>query len=110
MKRTTSLTAITGAFVAATTMVSSPTTAWAHGGNTDLTAIHACVQQSSNQVRIVGVTGACTNSETAVHWSVAGPQGTQGVKGEQGIQGIQGLKGDKGDKGIQGEKIGRAHV
>lgn len=61
--------------------------AYAHDGNFDPAVIHACVQKSSNQVRIVGVTGSCTNAEVALHWSIAGPQGAQGPQGLQGPPG-----------------------
>ena len=110
MNRTNSVAAITGAFLVTAVMASYPTTASAHGGNADPSVIHACVQQSSNQVRIVGANGACTNAETAVHWGLIGQQGTQGVKGDQGTQGIQGIQGaqgvngDKGEQGIQGSQ------
>jgi len=66
--------------------------------------IYACVQNGSQQVRIVGAADACRSTETRVVWNVVGPQGAKGDKGDKGDQGIQGLKGDKGDQGIQGPK------
>lgn len=67
-----------------------PATTYAHNGNSDPNAVHACVQKSSNQVRIVGVDGSCTNSETAVHWSIVGPQGPVGPTGATGATGSGG--------------------
>ena len=107
MKPTRALIYFGGALVTSAITLMLPATAAAHGGNIDPNVIHACVQQSSNQVRIVGVNGSCTNSEIPAHWGIIGPKGAQGEKGDQGIQGIQGIqgvKGDKGDQGIQGVK------
>jgi hypothetical protein len=70
---------------------------YAHDGNSNPTAIHACVQKSSNQVRIVGVTGSCTNAEVAAHWSITGPQGPQGIQGATGPQGPGGPQGPPGE-------------
>ena len=107
MKPTRALIYFGGALVTSAITLMLPATAAAHGGNIDPNVIHACVQQSSNQVRIVGVNGSCTNTEIPAHWGIIGPKGAQGEKGDQGIQGIQGIqgvKGDKGDQGIQGVK------
>ena len=38
----------------------------AHGG--DPTLIHACVNKSSGEVKIVGASASCKNNETAVDW------------------------------------------
>ncbi len=86
----------------ATAMAALTPMAYAHGGNTDPSVIHACVQQSSNQVKIVGVNGSCSNSEVAVHWSIMGPQGPTGPQGSQGPQGSIGPTGPQGPQGIQG--------
>ena len=58
--------------------------AYAHDGNSDPAVVHACVQKSSNQVRIVGVAGSCTNAEVALHWSITGPQGAAPNKTRKG--------------------------
>lgn len=50
--------------------------AFAHGGNASL--IHACVQQGSQQVRIVGPSEACRGPEAPLHWNITGPQGPAG--------------------------------
>ena len=60
----------------------------AHGG--DATLIHACVQQATQQVRIVGPNDPCRSTEIAVHWSIAGGPGTQGPRGLQGPRGPSG--------------------
>jgi len=89
----------------------------AHGGDSSL--IHACVttaavdddggdDDSDANVRIVGPDEACLAGETAVDWSITGPQGPQGPQGLQGLQGDigpqgpQGLQGDPGPQGLQG--------
>ena len=54
--------------------------------------IHACIQKSSLQVRIVPAPTECKNSEFLVSWNAAGVAGPQGDKGD---------KGDKGDPGPQ---------
>jgi len=82
-----SLLGMTGAVLFVAAMTAFPVTAFAHGGNMDVNQVHACVQQNSNQVRIVGVNGSCSNSETAVHWSIVGPQGATGPAGPAGADG-----------------------
>ena len=52
--------------------------AWSHAGNTDPTAVHACVGTITKVVRIVGVSGQCLASparraETPVHWPGVAP-------------------------------------
>ena len=83
-----------------------PAMAAAHGGNNDAAAIHACVGTITKIVRVVGVSGLCLPTETAVHWATAGPRGErgeQGLPGAQGLQGVPGPKGDPGRPGPQGE-------
>ncbi len=56
--------------------------------------IYACVQQGSNQVRIVSGPGQCRKPETQVTWSIqgpVGPAGPQGPKGETGPAGPLGV-------------------
>jgi hypothetical protein len=67
-------------FVLAVATVFFPTLVQAHDGDSNPAVVHACVQQSSKQVRIVGVNGACSNSETTAHWAISGPQGPAGLK------------------------------
>lgn len=74
--------------LAGATMVS------AHGGDSSI--IHACVQQSSELVRIVGANDVCRIDETAVDWTIVGPQGAQGPQGGTGPQGPQGPSGPPG--------------
>jgi hypothetical protein len=67
--------------------------------------IHACVQKSSAQVRIVSGPSDCTNSETYLTWNregVPGPQGPQGEQGEPGASGALGPIGPAGPVGPQG--------
>ena len=70
-----------------------PDNVYAHAGNSDPDVIHACVQQSSKQVRVVGVSGACSNSETPVHWAIVGPAGPAGAAGPVGPAGPAGPTG-----------------
>ncbi|HEU0106250.1 MAG TPA: hypothetical protein VFT38_08775 [Vicinamibacteria bacterium] len=78
----------------------APRPADADGG--DPTVIHACVQKSSQQVRIVGPNDACRSTETAVHWSIVGPTGPAGVPGAAGPTGPQGVVGPTGPQGLVG--------
>jgi hypothetical protein len=84
----------------------APATASAHGGDPSL--VHACVNNGSNNVRIVGASQGCLNSETARHWAITGPQGPagptgpQGPAGPQGDTGLQGPQGTTGPQGPQG--------
>lgn len=81
---------------------------YAHAGNSSPDMIHACVQQGSHEVRIVGVDGSCNRSETAFHWSIngpagqPGPAGPMGPAGPQGPQGIDGPAGPAGPMGPEG--------
>ncbi len=82
------------------------TLAYADGGDPNL--IHACVAQGTQQVRIVRPNDVCRQTETAVHWSIVGPQGPagpagpQGPPGAQGVQGVPGAAGPQGPEGPQG--------
>jgi len=90
------------AFASAALLLTAAVTTYTHAGNPSPAVIHACVQRSSNQVRIVAVDGACTNAETPLHWSIAGPQGEQGATGSQGVPGPQGAPGIPGTPGLPG--------
>jgi len=83
-----------------------PTTASAHSGNSDPNVIHACVQQSNDHVRIVGVNGSCTGAEVPVHWAIAGPQGPVGPQGPAGAPGASGPAGPPGAQGPAGPSSG----
>ena len=96
---------------AAGTLLLAPA-AWAHGGNNDPNAIHACVTSTNGSVRIVSAkTGVCLWGEQVMHWQITGPQGpqgpagspgAQGAQGPQGLQGLQGPAGPQGPEGLQG--------
>jgi len=90
-----------------------PSIAYAHAGNNDPHLVHACVNNLTKGVRIVGVTGTCVTgpaavAETPVHWQIAGepgppgPPGSDGQPGAQGVQGIQGIPGEQGPIGPSG--------
>jgi hypothetical protein len=82
--------------------------------------IHACLQQTQGQVRIIDpAQQQCRSNEVAISWSQTGPQGPpgpQGPKGDtgpqgpQGATGPQGAKGDTGPQGPQGPAGGLSNV
>ena len=76
--------------LAATVGIGAGAVAFAHGGDT--TAVHACVS-AQGTLRIVAPTETCKARETALDWSIQGPQGIQGETGEQGEQGLPGEPG-----------------
>jgi len=75
--------------------------AWvlAHGGDASL--VHSCVARDGT-LRIVSATTACKNGETALDWSIQGPQGPTGPTGPQGPIGPAGPQGATGQTGPQG--------
>jgi hypothetical protein len=90
----------------------------AHGGNTAL--IHACVSNSSGELKIVGANATCPNNYRPLDWNIQGPAGQQGPigpagpvgpvgpvgpMGPQGDQGPQGLTGSQGPAGISGLEV-----
>ena len=92
----------------------SVTLASAHGGNTAL--IHACVSNTSGEIKIVGANATCPNNYRALDWSIQGPAGQQGAQGQQGPIGpvgpvgpvgpigTQGLQGEQGPQGLPGQQ------
>ena len=103
--RSASIVLTTGTiFLIAVASLVFPINGYAHDGDSNPNVIHACVQQGSKQVRIVGVNGSCTNSETAAHWAVVGPAGPAGPQGPAGpaAAGLPGPAGAAGATGPQG--------
>src|ERR1700752_2924656 len=81
----------------------------AHGGHTAL--IHACVNNTSGEIKIVGANSNCPSNYRALDWNIQGPAGQQGPIGPVGLvgpvgamgpQGLQGERGFQGEQGIQG--------
>lgn len=66
------------------------------------TTVYACVQKNSGALRVVGPVVQCYSNETALQWSITGPQGPVGPVGPQGPIGATGPQGIKGDQGLQG--------
>jgi hypothetical protein len=64
--------------------------------------VHACVQKSSGQVRVLAAGESCRATEVGVDWGLAGPRGAQGPAGPQGPTGPQGTQGPQGPQGAQG--------
>ncbi len=71
----------------------------AHGGDT--TRVHSCVKPDGS-LRIVSPTTACKSNETALDWSITGPQGPIGPQGPTGAQGPEGPQGPQGPQGPEG--------
>lgn len=69
--------------------------------------IHGCYSRSGGNVRVIddSVTG-CKTGETALAWSVRGPQGPQGPAGPKGDTGATGATGDTGPTGPRGPSDG----
>jgi hypothetical protein len=87
--------------VAGLVFAAIPTVVGAHAGNADPAVVHACVGNATKVARIVGVNGVCLASpplvaETAVHWSIVGPQGEPGQNGTNGTSGANGINGIDG--------------
>lgn len=101
----------------------------AHGGNTAL--IHACVSNSSGEIKIVGPNSTCPSNYRALDWNIqgsagqqgpigpvgpvgpagpvgpigpVGPVGPVGPIGPQGLQGERGLQGEQGPQGLPGQQ------
>lgn len=86
----------------------------AHGGNTAL--IHACVNNTSGEIKIVGANANCPSNYRALDWNIQGPAGQQGPIGPvgpvgpvgpigpQGLQGERGLQGEQGPQGLPGQQ------
>ena len=72
----------------------------AHGGNTAL--IHACVSNSSGEIKIVGANANCPSNYRALDWNIQGPAGQQGPMGPVGPIGPVGPVGPQGEQGPQG--------
>jgi hypothetical protein len=84
--------------VLAIVLVGGVTWAFASDGNT----IHACVNKSSGEIKIVDSSDDCKNNEQYLEWTIVGPQGPPGPQGPQGDTGPQGPQGPQGDTGPQG--------
>ena len=95
----------------------------AHGGNMAL--IHACVNNTSGEIKIVGANSNCPSNYRALDWNIQGPTGQQGAQGQQGpiglvgpvgpigpvgpvgsqgLQGERGLQGEQGPQGLPGQQ------
>jgi len=54
-------------------------------------------------MRLVDSPDDCKRKETAVTWSITGPQGVPGLQGEAGADGDPGIQGEPGADGIDGQ-------
>jgi hypothetical protein len=66
----------------------------AHGG--DATLVHACINNNSGGVRIVGPNQACLHNETARDWSIQGPTGPAGPSGSAGLRLVDSIGAEVG--------------
>jgi hypothetical protein len=82
--------------------LASATFVRAHGG--DITRIHACVSNTSGEIKIVGANATCPNNYRALDWNIQGPAGQQGPIGPVGPMGPQGLQGEQGTQGLPGQQ------
>src|SRR6478609_4903390 len=69
-------------------------------GAAPTTTINACVKDNGD-VRIANASD-CKQNESALTWSVVGPQGETGAPGPAGPQGPQGETGAPGKDGVDG--------
>jgi hypothetical protein len=60
----------------------------------DTTQIHACVNNTSGNVRILAANAVCRNNESPIDWNIQGPAGPQGEPGPTGEQGPPGANGE----------------
>ncbi len=64
--------------------------------------IHACVNSTNGNTRIVDGADDCRRNETQLYWNVAGQTGPQGEPGPQGPIGLTGPMGHVGPAGQDG--------
>jgi hypothetical protein len=67
-----------------------PAIATAHAGNNDPNAVHACINNTSLSIRVVGLLGSCisapaSKAETAAHWAIQGPPGPMAQTARTGL-------------------------
>jgi hypothetical protein len=87
--------------LAATTIVlSCLMTSFATTAGAQDRIVHACIQHSSLQVRIVEANDPCRDSEQRLQWNLMGLQGEPGPPGPRGPQGERGPAGEPGS-GLQ---------
>jgi hypothetical protein len=94
-------------------LASIPAIASAHGGNNDPNIVHACVNNTTKVVRVVGHLDLCisqptSKAETPAHWDIQGPPGPPGTNGTNGANGIDGTNGVDGTNGLDGINATRA--
>lgn len=102
MKQLNFVRAVGTAVVFAIILLGMITRAEAHAGNSSVDVIHACVDNKSGVTRIVGVNGACTSRESALHWAIVGPTGATGPAGPIGPAGPTPILYSLGDIGPAG--------
>jgi hypothetical protein len=64
--------------------------------------IHACVNDTNGNPRIVDDPAICEKKETSVSWNITGPEGPAGPQGPAGPAGAQGPAGPAGPGGPAG--------
>jgi hypothetical protein len=82
--------------VAFITVLAVPAMVSAHGAGPTPGIIHACVNENSGTIKIVGPTDECRNNWVPLDWNAVGPPGPQGPVGPEGPEGPPGPVGDNG--------------
>jgi hypothetical protein len=65
----------------------------AHGGPPATGIIHACVNNSSGEIKIVAETATCNGNRSPLDWNAQGVAGADGEDGEDGADGADGVSG-----------------
>jgi hypothetical protein len=77
--------------VAATMLVAGVVVAGAHDGRPTKKVIHACVDDQTDAIQIVGGNDTCGAGESPLDWNGKGPRGAQGLPGPAGETGFEHL-------------------
>ncbi|HET7236894.1 MAG TPA: hypothetical protein VFK59_10745, partial [Actinomycetota bacterium] len=77
--------------VAATMLVAGVVVAVAHDGRPTKKVIHACVDDQTGAIQIVGGNDHCAAGESPLDWNGKGPRGAQGPPGPAGETGFEHL-------------------
>ena len=75
---------------------------WVSASENSPPAIHACVDRTNGQVRIVSAGDPCRRHENPLEWNQEGPSGPAGAPGDPGPSGPQGEPGPAGPPGETG--------
>ncbi|HET7235758.1 MAG TPA: hypothetical protein VFK59_04915 [Actinomycetota bacterium] len=74
--------------LAAALLATGVVVAGAHGGGPKRQVIHACVDDQTGAIEVVGANDNCGAGESPLDWNGKGPKGAQGPPGPQGESGF----------------------